>query len=126
MLDETEHEMPQRPARGFAARASVPPDFVPDSGHVPFQMLDGGSDALANRHALGKPVRHVETPFGLGQVIEKPHVMKGFGLGRERFAWLYAVMLIAASGNTAMQSLLPAIGRAIGIADLWVAFAFSL
>ena len=52
--------------------------------------------------------------------------MNGFGLRRERFAWLYAVMLIAAAGNTAMQSLLPAIGRALGIGDLWVAFAFSL
>ena len=45
----------------------------------------------------------------------------GFGLGRERFALLFAVMLVAAAGNTAMQSLLPAIGRALGIADLWVA-----
>lgn len=50
----------------------------------------------------------------------------GFGLGRERFALLFAVMLVAAGGNTAMQSLLPAIGRSLGIADLWVALAFSL
>ncbi len=51
---------------------------------------------------------------------------RGFGLGRERFALLFAVMLVAAAGNTAMQSLLPAIGRSLGIADLWVAVAFSL
>ncbi len=51
---------------------------------------------------------------------------RGFGLGRERFALLFAVMLVAAAGNTAMQSLLPAIGRSLGIADLWVALAFSL
>ena len=50
----------------------------------------------------------------------------GFGLSRERFALLFAVMLVAAAGNTAMQSLLPAIGRSLGIADLWVAVAFSL
>jgi MFS family permease len=50
----------------------------------------------------------------------------GFGLGRERFALLFAVMLVAAAGNTAMQSLLPAIGRSLGVADLWVALAFSL
>ena len=35
-------------------------------------------------------------------------------------------MLVAAAGNTAMQSLLPAIGRNLGVADLWVAVAFSL
>jgi len=50
----------------------------------------------------------------------------GFGLSRERFALLFAVMLVAAAGNTAMQSLMPAIGRALGIADIWVAVAFSL
>ncbi|MEA3053633.1 MAG: hypothetical protein QOG72_2536 [Sphingomonadales bacterium] len=47
-------------------------------------------------------------------------------LSRERFALLFMVMLVAASGNTAMQSLMPAIGRELGVADLWVAVAFSL
>jgi len=35
-------------------------------------------------------------------------------------------MLVAAAGNTAMQSLMPSIGRALQIPDLWVAVAFSL
>ena len=52
--------------------------------------------------------------------------MNGFGLSRERFALLFSVMLVAAAGNTAMQSLLPAIGRVLGVADIWVAVAFSL
>ena len=52
--------------------------------------------------------------------------MNGYGLSRERFALLFSVMLVAAAGNTAMQSLLPAIGRELGVADLWVAVAFSL
>lgn len=47
-------------------------------------------------------------------------------LSRERFTLLFMVMLVAASGNTAMQSLMPAIGRELGVADLWVAIAFSL
>ena len=47
-------------------------------------------------------------------------------LSRERFALLFAVMLVAASGNTAMHSLMPAIGRELGVADFWVAVAFSL
>lgn len=56
----------------------------------------------------------------------KQREMSGFGLSRERFALLFSVMLVAAAGNTAMQSLLPAIGRDLGVADLWVAVAFSL
>src|SRR3954466_8081135 len=47
-------------------------------------------------------------------------------LPRERFPLLFAVMVVAASGNTAMQSLMPAIGRELGVHDLWVAAAFSL
>ncbi|HST37194.1 MAG TPA: MFS transporter [Allosphingosinicella sp.] len=52
--------------------------------------------------------------------------MNGFGLSRGRFALLFSVMLVAAAGNTAMQSLLPAIGRQLAVADIWVAVAFSL
>ena len=52
--------------------------------------------------------------------------MSGYSLPRERFAVLFAVMLVAAAGNTAMQSLMPSIGRELGISDLWVAIAFSL
>lgn len=50
----------------------------------------------------------------------------GSALSRERFALLFAIMLVAAAGNTAMQSLMPSIGRELGIPDLWVAVAFSL
>ncbi len=52
--------------------------------------------------------------------------MNGYGLSRERFGLLFLVMLVAAAGNTAMQSLLPAIGRVLGVADILVAIAFSL
>lgn len=55
-----------------------------------------------------------------------PATVGGFGLSRERFSLLFLVMLVAAAGNTAMQSLLPSIGRALGVADLWVTAAFSL
>ncbi|HEY7809956.1 MAG TPA: MFS transporter [Allosphingosinicella sp.] len=47
-------------------------------------------------------------------------------LRKGRFALLFAVMLVAAAGNTAMQSLMPSIGRQLRIPDLWVAVAFSL
>lgn len=52
--------------------------------------------------------------------------MSPVGLPRGRFALLFSVMLVAAAGNTAMQSLLPAIGRVLGVADIMVAIAFSL
>jgi predicted MFS family arabinose efflux permease len=48
------------------------------------------------------------------------------GITRDRFVLLFAVMLVAAAGNTALQSLMPAIGRVLHIPDLWVAIAFSL
>jgi len=59
-------------------------------------------------------------------MCERDAVTTPAALSRERFALLFAVMLVAASGNTAMQSLMPAIGRELKIADLWVAVAFSL
>ena len=41
------------------------------------------------------------------------------------FLLLYAAMLVAAAGNTALQSVMPAIGREIGLADFWVAIAYT-
>jgi MFS family permease len=38
---------------------------------------------------------------------------------------LFLVMLVAAAGNTAMQSALPAIASQLNIADVWVSLAFS-
>lgn len=42
-----------------------------------------------------------------------------------RMALLYMVMLVAAAGNTAMQSVMPSIGTHLGIADVWVSLAFT-
>lgn len=52
--------------------------------------------------------------------------MREAAISRERFALLFAVMLVAAAGNTAMQSLMPSIGRVLDVPDLWIAGAFSL
>jgi len=46
-------------------------------------------------------------------------------LTRTHFLLLYAAMLVASSGNTALQSVMPAIGREIGISDFWVAVAYT-
>ena len=42
------------------------------------------------------------------------------------FALLFAVMLTIGAGNTALQSVMPAIGRTLGIADSIIAMAFSV
>lgn len=47
------------------------------------------------------------------------------GLPPGRMALLFAVMLIVAAGNTAMQSVMPSIGTHLGIADVWVSLAYS-
>ena len=46
-------------------------------------------------------------------------------LSRQHFLLLYLAMLVAAAGNTALQSVMPAIGREIGISDIWVAIAYT-
>lgn len=47
------------------------------------------------------------------------------GIPRRRMLLLFAVMLIAAAGNTALQSVMPAIGRALEIPDFWVSLAYT-
>ncbi|AQR74624.1 MFS transporter [Sphingomonas sp. LM7] len=51
--------------------------------------------------------------------------MKVRGFDRT-FALLFAVMLAIAAGNTALQSVLPALGRSLGAADSAVAAVFSV
>ena len=41
------------------------------------------------------------------------------------FLLLYSAMVVASSGNTALQSVMPAMGREIGVADFWVAIAYT-
>jgi MFS family permease len=46
-------------------------------------------------------------------------------LTNTHFVLLYCAMLVASSGNTALQSVMPAIGREIGIGDFYVAVAYT-
>ena len=50
---------------------------------------------------------------------------KSHSIPADRMTILFAVMLVAAAGNTAMQSILPAIGAKLHIPDVWVSLAFS-
>lgn len=42
-----------------------------------------------------------------------------------RMALLFTVMLVTAAGNTAMQSVMPSIGTALGVQDVWISLAYS-
>lgn len=50
---------------------------------------------------------------------------RGNAIPADRVTILFLVMLVAAAGNTAMQSALPAIASQLDIADVWVSLAFS-
>ena len=38
---------------------------------------------------------------------------------------LFMVMLVTAAGNTAMQSVMPSVGTALGVADVWISIAYT-
>ena len=42
-----------------------------------------------------------------------------------RMALLFMVMLVTAAGNTAMQSVMPSIGTALKVEDVWISLAYS-
>ena len=49
----------------------------------------------------------------------------GSALNNRQFVLLFAAMLVTATGNTALQSVIPSIGRSLGIADVWIGVAFT-
>lgn len=46
-------------------------------------------------------------------------------LPRGRVALLFTVMLVTAAGNTAMQSVMPSIGTALKVEDVWISLAYT-
>jgi len=55
-----------------------------------------------------------------------PQRLPGSALTTPQFLMLFGAMLVAASGNTAVQSVMPAIGRAMKIPDVVVAIAYTV
>lgn len=49
----------------------------------------------------------------------------GSALTTRQFLLLYAAMLVAAAGNTALQSVMPAIGREMKVSDFWVTVSYT-
>ena len=73
-----------------------------------------------------------EVPLGAGSAyaggvasIARNRGVGSTALTTSHFLLLYAAMLVAAAGNTALQSVMPAIGREIGIRDFYVAIAYT-
>lgn len=60
------------------------------------------------------------------QLMTRQSGVAGTAMRRPHFLLLYAAMLVAASGNTAVQSVMPAIGRAMDIPDVAVAVAYTV
>lgn len=65
--------------------------------------------------------------FGLGKCMNArhPRSVPADALPRRHFALLFAALLTVAAGNTALQSVLPAIARVIHLKDMYVAVIFS-
>ncbi len=54
-----------------------------------------------------------------------PAPAPGKAIPSSRMALLFMVMLVTAAGNTAMQSVMPSIGTALKVADVWISLAYS-
>src|SRR5215213_8864364 len=90
---------------------------------------DGGSDVRSAKRAISATKRfRVRDSAPNRQSVASLARRRGVGssaLTTSQFLLLYAAMLVAAAGNTALQSVMPGIGRQIGIADFWVAIAYT-
>src|SRR6478672_5516058 len=64
---------------------------------------------------MQRPVASIARRGGVGSTA----------LTTTHFLLLYSAMVVASSGNTALQSVMPAIGREIGIDDFYVAIAYT-
>jgi MFS family permease len=51
--------------------------------------------------------------------------VRGGAIPPSRMALLFMVMLVTAAGNTAMQSVMPSIGTALQVDDVWISLAYS-
>ena len=64
-------------------------------------------------------------PSSAPRLPAKRQKVAGSAVSTPNFLLLFSAMLVAAAGNTALQSVMPAIGREMGIGDVWVAIAYT-
>ncbi len=58
-------------------------------------------------------------------MAKAPSLTRPRPISRGRLVLLFTVMLVTAAGNTAMQSVMPSIGTALGVSDVWISLAYS-
>jgi len=61
----------------------------------------------------------------MADIDPPPLTSRQGSISRGRMALLFTVMLVTAAGNTAMQSVMPSIGTALGVEDVWISLAYS-
>ncbi|XUU61882.1 MFS transporter [Erythrobacter sp. HA6-11] len=66
-----------------------------------------------------------ETPEASDSVASSVLKQETRTISRGRMALLFAVMLTTAAGNTAMQSVMPSIGTALEVSDVWISLAYT-
>ena len=59
------------------------------------------------------------------RILAPPTPARPRAIPRGRMALLFTVMLVTAAGNTAMQSVMPSIGTALQVNDVWISLAYS-
>jgi hypothetical protein len=138
MLDEPHQELPKRAAGRAFGEGMLSLGLVGGKSHPGSRLQVDGEPRWQVSARMASPrhnrVRPLPVPINnlTGAAIAgapnpardpRGERLRSFST---RFGLLFAVMLVAASGNTAMQSLMPSIGRELRIPDLWMAGAFSL
>ena len=115
-------EAPWRSAKGASVGKCAAAWQVPaTSGAL---VVSAAKRALSKRRRSGSLAASRLVRRLRGSIARKRGVA-ATALSTPHFLLLYAAMLVAAAGNTALQSVMPAIGREIGIADFWVAIAYT-
>lgn len=89
--------------------------------------MNGGAAILkfgGALQALCKPVSGKAMSSGAPRFDPAPHGTTSTIPGG-RLALLFIVSLVTAAGNTAMQSVMPSIGTALGVQDFWISLAYT-
>ncbi|MCK0129210.1 MFS transporter [Erythrobacter sp. F6033] len=61
----------------------------------------------------------------MAHLQDQPADVSAKAISNGRMALLFTVMLVTAAGNTAMQSVMPSIGTALEVSDVWISLAYS-
>ncbi len=78
-----------------------------------------------NRDLPGVADLPMTTPSQPAETLAPPLGNQAKPISRERMTLLFMVMLVTAAGNTAMQSVMPSIGTALKVNDVWISLAYS-